>query len=71
GRMGPIALKAGLGELEIEEAALQAAVEETAKRCRGGKGEATVRKNAGDGRSAGAATAAVEAGAAAPGAGKA
>ncbi|TGT95050.1 TraC family protein [bacterium M00.F.Ca.ET.163.01.1.1] len=70
-RIGRIALKAGLGELEIEEAALQAAFEETAKRFRGGKGEATGRKNAGDGRSAGAATAAVEAGAGARGAGKA
>ncbi|TGP50866.1 TraC family protein [bacterium M00.F.Ca.ET.230.01.1.1] len=70
-RIGRIALKAGLGEIEIEEAALQGAFEEIAKRFRGGKGEAAGRKNAGDGRSAGAATAAVEAGAAAGGAGKA
>lgn len=60
-RIDRIALKAGLGE--IEEADLQAAFEEIAGRFRGGKGQATGRKNAG-----GAKPAAVEAGAA-PGVG--
>ncbi|OWV64148.1 conjugal transfer protein TraC [Rhizobium sp. R339] len=36
-RIGRIALKAGLGEIEIEESELQAAFEELAKRFRGGK----------------------------------
>ncbi|AHG50237.1 conjugal transfer protein TraC (plasmid) [Rhizobium leguminosarum bv. trifolii CB782] len=50
-RIGRIALKVGLGEIEIDEADLQAAFEEIAKRFRGGKGAATGRKNAGEGRS--------------------
>ena len=37
-RIGRIALKAGLGEIEIEDVALQAAFEDVAKRFRGGKG---------------------------------
>lgn len=49
-RIGRIALKAGLGEIEIDEAELQAAFEETAKRFRGGKGAATGKKNTGDDR---------------------
>ena len=36
-RIGRIALKAGLGEIEIDDADLQAAFEEVAKRFRGGK----------------------------------
>ena len=36
-RIGRIALKAGLGEIEIEEAELQAAFEDLAKRFRGGE----------------------------------
>lgn len=48
-RIGRIALKAGLGEIEIEEAALQAAFEEIATRFRGGRGQATGRKNTGAG----------------------
>ncbi len=47
-RIGRIALKAGLGEIEIDEAELQAAFEEIARRCRGGKGAATGRKYAGE-----------------------
>ncbi|RWC00341.1 MAG: TraC family protein [Mesorhizobium sp.] len=70
-RIGRIALRAGLGEIDIEEAPLQTAFEEIARRFRGGKGEAAGRKNAGDGRIAGAATATVEAGAAAGNGGKA
>ncbi|ANV25390.1 MULTISPECIES: conjugal transfer protein TraC [Hyphomicrobiales] len=36
-RIGRIALKAGLGEIEIDEAELQAAFEDLAKRFRGGE----------------------------------
>lgn len=36
-RIGRIALRAGLGEIEIEEPVLQAAFEDLAKRFRGGK----------------------------------
>ena len=36
-RIGRIALKAGLGEIEIDEADLQKAFEDMAKRFRGGK----------------------------------
>ncbi len=50
-RIGRIALKAGLGEIEIDEAELQAAFDEIAKRFRGGKGTAAGRKNAGESRS--------------------
>ena len=49
-RIGRIALKAGLGEIEIDEAELQAAFEEIAKRFRGGKGSASGKKYTGDGR---------------------
>lgn len=56
-RIGRIALKAGLGEIEIEETALQAAFEDIAGRFRRGQGattlQATGRKNAGDGRTGG------------------
>lgn len=63
-RIGRIALRAGLGEIDIDEAALQAAFEEVGGRFRGGKGAATGRKNAGDGRTAGAPAKTVEPGAA-------
>ncbi|WP_172691171.1 conjugal transfer protein TraC [Rhizobium rhizogenes] len=49
-RIGRIALKAGLGEIEIDEAELQAAFEDVANRFHGGKGKAPPRKNAGDDR---------------------
>ena len=49
-RIGRIALKAGLGEIEIDDAELQAAFEDVAKRFRGGKGHATGKKDTGDGR---------------------
>jgi methanogenic corrinoid protein MtbC1 len=52
-RLGRIALKAGLGEIEIEETELQAAFEEITGRFRGGKASSTGRKNAGDGRTGG------------------
>lgn len=68
-RIGRIALKAGLGEIEIEEAALQAAFENIAGRFRGGKGVATGRKN--DGRTGSEPSAAVAPGANSGGAGEA
>ncbi|EJN05988.1 conjugal transfer protein TraC [Phyllobacterium sp. YR531] len=40
-RIGRIALKAGLGEIEIDEPELQAAFEEVATRFRGGKAGST------------------------------
>ncbi|NTI45961.1 conjugal transfer protein TraC, partial [Rhizobium rhizogenes] len=49
-RIGRIALKAGLGEIDIEEAELQSAFEEVAKRFRGGKGSATGKRQAGESR---------------------
>ena len=45
-RIGRIALKAGIGEIEIDEAELQTAFEEIAGRFRAGHGQATARKNA-------------------------
>jgi hypothetical protein len=41
GRIGRVALKAGLGEIEIEEGELQAAFEDLVKRFRGGQAAAT------------------------------
>ncbi|MFG1316386.1 conjugal transfer protein TraC [Xanthobacter autotrophicus] len=43
-RIGRIALKAGIGEIEIEEAALLSAFEEVAKRFRDGSDGSTGRK---------------------------
>jgi hypothetical protein len=40
-RIGRIALRAGLGEIEIEESELHAAFEDLAKRFRGGHGVST------------------------------
>ncbi|WEJ08486.1 MULTISPECIES: conjugal transfer protein TraC [Sinorhizobium/Ensifer group] len=45
-RIGRIALKAGLGEIEVEEAELQAAFEDLAKRFRGGEARSTGGKRA-------------------------
>ncbi|MBB4103126.1 conjugal transfer protein TraC [Allorhizobium borbori] len=47
-RIGRVALRAGLGEIEIEETELQAAFEELAKRFRGGKVGTSGRKGAGE-----------------------
>ena len=69
-RIGRIALKAGLGEIEIDEAELQAAFEQLAKRFRGGQGGTTGgKKGAGD-SSGQTSTAAVTPGADAGGAGE-
>jgi TraC-like protein len=62
-RIGRIALKAGLGEIEIEETELQAAFEEITRRFRGGKGSATGKRNGGDGRTAGETVTTIETGA--------
>lgn len=70
-RIGRIALKAGLGEIEIEEAALQAAFEDIAGRFRGGKGQTTGKENAGDGRTGNESSATLAPGADAGGAGEA
>lgn len=51
-RIGRIALKAGLGEIEIEEAALLSAFEDVAGRFRAGGGKSTGKRNAGAVRSA-------------------
>jgi ribosomal protein L5 len=70
-RIGRIALKAGLGEIEIDEAELQAAFEQLAKRFRGGQGATTGGKK-GNGDSSGqASTAADVSGAGAGSAGEA
>ena len=50
-RIGRIALRAGLGEIEIEEADLQAAFEELTAKFRGKGGKAARRKGAENGRS--------------------
>ena len=47
-RIGRIALRAGLGETEIDEADLQVAFEDLAKRFRGGKPGTSGRKGAGE-----------------------
>ncbi|KJF70913.1 conjugal transfer protein TraC [Agrobacterium arsenijevicii] len=70
-RIGRIALKAGLGEIEIDEVDLQAAFEEIAKRFRGGKGAATGKKNTSDGRTGSETPAAFTTGADAGSAGEA
>lgn len=70
-RIGRVALKAGLGEIEIEEAALQAAFEEIAGRFRGKAGKAAGRRSAESDGDASAQAAKVAAGAAADGAGEA
>lgn len=70
-RIGRIALKAGLGEIEIDDAELQAAFEDIAGRFRGGKGAATGKKNPGERRTGGESSATQSAGADAGGNGEA
>ncbi len=62
-RIGRIALKAGLGEIEIDEAELQAAFEQLTKRFRGGQGATTGGKKGAGGSSGQASTAADASGA--------
>lgn len=51
-RIGRVALKAGLGEIEIDENELLTAFEELAKRFRGGKGGSNGKERAGGTQSA-------------------
>lgn len=53
-RIGRVALRAGLGEIEIEETELQAAFEELMKRFRAGKPSTGGRKGAGESSTGGA-----------------
>jgi len=69
-RIGRIALKAGLGEIEIDEAELQAAFEDLAKRFRGRKGGSTGGKKASLDGGEGRQTTTVASGAAAGGTGE-
>ncbi|MBY3179697.1 TraC family protein [Rhizobium leguminosarum] len=70
-RIGRIALKAGLGDIEIDEAELQAAFQQLAKRFRGGQGGTTGGKKGADDGSGATSTTAVASGAAAGSAGEA
>ncbi|NKM00976.1 conjugal transfer protein TraC [Rhizobium leguminosarum] len=62
-RIGRVALKAGLGEIEIDEGELQAAFEDLVKRFRGGQGGTTGGKKGGGDTSGATSTAAVASGA--------
>ncbi|NKM22755.1 TraC family protein [Rhizobium laguerreae] len=70
-RIGRIALKAGLGNIEIDEAELQAAFEQLTKRFRGGQGGTTGGKKGTADSSGATSTTAVASGAAAGGIGEA
>ncbi len=70
-RIGRIALRAGLGEIEIEETELHAAFEELAKRFRGGKPGTSGRKGAAESSTGGGQPEALASGAAAGSAGEA
>lgn len=70
-RIGRIALRAGLGEVEIEETALQAAFEELAKRFRGGKFGTSGRRGAGESSTGSGHSEALASGATSGGAGEA
>lgn len=58
-RIGRIALKAGIGEVEIEEAELQGAFEEIAEMFRAAKARSAGKKQAGESRTAGEPSAAL------------
>jgi hypothetical protein len=62
-RIGRVALRAGLGEIEIEETYLQAALEDLAKRFRGGKPGANGKERGGASSSSNAEASAVPSGA--------
>lgn len=66
-RIGRIALRAGLGEIEIEETALQVAFEELAKRFRGVKPGTSGRKGADESNTGGGQSETVASGAASGG----
>ena len=61
-RIGRVALRAGLGEIEIDENELQAAFEEVAKRFRGGKGGSNGKERGGSAATVPAGTGAGSAG---------
>ena len=63
-RIGRIALKAGLGEIVIDEAELQAAFEDVTKRFRGGKGGSNGKETGGAGNTTSTQTTTVPPGAA-------
>ncbi len=69
-RIGRVALRAGLGEIEIEEGDLLAAFEELTAKFRGKGGRATGKKGGDAGGEGSGATAKVPAGAAPDGAGE-
>lgn len=70
-RIGRIALKAGLGEIEVDELALQAAFEDVTNRFRGGKGAASGGKKGREGGSGSTSSSSAPSGAAAGGTGEA
>lgn len=70
-RIGRIALKAGIGEIDIDEAELQAAFEEIAERFRGSREAAGPRKNQGGARTGSEATSTLSSSAVAGGPGEA
>ena len=70
-RIGRVALRAGLGEIEIEETELQVAFEEMAKRFRGSKPGTSGRKGAGESSTGGGNSEAIASGATSGGAGEA
>jgi hypothetical protein len=70
-RIGRIGLRAGLGEIEIEETELQVAFEDLVKRFRGGKFGTSGRKGAGESSTGGGQSDALTSGAASGSAGEA
>ncbi|KQV39918.1 MULTISPECIES: conjugal transfer protein TraC [unclassified Rhizobium] len=70
-RIGRVALRAGLGEIEIEETELEAALEELAKRFRGGKSGTSGRMGAGESSAGGGQSEALTSGAPSGNAGEA
>ncbi|MCW0001889.1 TraC family protein [Pararhizobium sp. YC-54] len=62
-RIGRIALKAGIGEIDIDEAELQTAFEDIAGRFRAGQGQATAKKNGSGVRTSSEATSTLTSGA--------
>jgi predicted unusual protein kinase regulating ubiquinone biosynthesis (AarF/ABC1/UbiB family) len=70
-RIGRIALKAGLGEIEIDDADLQAAFEEVAKRFRGNKAGSNGKEKTAAGATGTSSATSLSAGAAASQAGEA
>lgn len=62
-RIGRIALKSGLGEIALDEAELQAAFEDVARRFRAGTGTSSIGKRGGEGHGTGPKDATVATGA--------